>query len=402
MSYKTKMTIDDLDMRGKQVLVRVDYNVPIENGVIQDDKRIRATLPTLRKILDSGGLAVLMSHRGRPKGKRDSALSLAPVAKRLSELLGKNVTFVPDCIGEKAKDVRSKGVPGDIILLENLRFHAGEKDNDEEFARQLADGADIYINDAFATSHRKHASMVAVTKFVKQAAAGYLLLREMEMLEGVIAEPNRPFVAIIGGIKLSTKIGVIYNLLDRCDKLLIGGAMACPFFESLGIMPKTPSFEQNDLGTVRQILEKADSSGSNKLIFPIDAVVTDKIAPEGRSVVSSFENIPEGLMIVDIGPDTVALYRKQLESAQTIIMNGPLGAFEVDKFSHGTREIMKVLVERAEAGATVVIGGGDTASAAKRFGVDSRMTHVSTGGGALLEVLEGKSLPAIEALTERM
>ena len=403
MLQDRKLTIDDLDIRDKQVLVRVDYNVPLHNGVIEDDNRIRATLPTLRKVLDDGGILVLISHCGRPNGRVDPSLSLAPVAKRLGELLGKHIKFVPDCVGEKAREARSKATRGDILLMENLRFHAEETDNDEDFARQLAEGADIYINEAFSTSHRAHASTVTITKFIEQAAAGYLLLHEIEIFENVLNNPNRPFVSIIGGIKVSTKIGVIENLLGVCDEILIGGAMACTFFESLGIMAGSSLCEHDQMDTARRILEKAGATEpkTGQLLLPLDAIVTDKISPDGKRVIASFDSIPEGMTVVDIGPDTIARFRKQIENAQTIIMNGPLGVFEIEQFSHGTREIFKMLVERAESGANVVIGGGDSAYAARKYGFDTHMTHVSTGGGASLKFLEGKPLPAVEALTEK-
>ncbi|HHS50125.1 MAG TPA: phosphoglycerate kinase [candidate division Zixibacteria bacterium] len=403
MSYKDKLTIDDVELRGKRVLVRVDYNVPLDGGVIQDDKRIRETLPTIRKILDDGGSAILMSHCGRPKGKRDSALSLKPVAVRLGELLGREVKFVDDCVGELARKVRAESLPGDVVLLENLRFHPEEEDCDDAFARELAEGADIFVNDAFAATHRSHASTVAVAGYIPVAVLGYLVLREMEMLQGPLANPKRPFMAIIGGIKVSSKIAVIENLLDSCDQILIGGAMACTFFTTLGIMSGSAFCETDFIDTARQILEKAGSTelGAGKLFLPIDAIVTDEISPEGKRAVATFEDIPKDFSIVDIGPDTIARFKKELANAQTIIMNGPLGAFEVDQFSHGTREIFKSLAERFEAGATVVLGGGDTASAAKKFGLENRATHISTGGGASLKVLEGKPLPAIEILTDK-
>jgi phosphoglycerate kinase len=287
--------------------------------------------------------------------------------------------------------------------MENLRFHAEETDNDEDFARQLAEGADIYINEAFSTSHRAHASTVTITKFIEQAAAGYLLLHEIEIFENVLNNPNRPFVSIIGGIKVFTKIGVIENLLGVCDEILIGGAMACTFFESLGIMAGSSLCEHDQMDTARRILEKAGATEpkTGQLLLPLDAIVTDKISPNGKRVIASFDSIPEGMTVVDIGPDTIARFRKQIENAQTIIMNGPLGVFEIEQFSHGTREIFKMLVERAESGANVVIGGGDSAYAARKYGFDTHMTHVSTGGGASLKFLEGKPLPAVEALTEK-
>ncbi len=403
MSYKTKLTIDELDFRGKKVLVRVDYNVPFEGDTIRDDKRIRETLPTLRKILDGGGAVILISHCGRPEGERNLEFTLRPCAVRLEELLGRKVKFVGDCIGEEARKVRAAMTAGDVVLLENLRFYPGEEANDPEFAKKLAGDADIYVNDAFGTTHRKHASMVAVTGFVPLAAAGYLVLHEMNMLAGLVENPLRPFVAIIGGVKVSTKIGMVNYLLDSCDEILIGGAMACTFFESLGIKSGASLCEHDQIDVARRILEKSGSleQNSGKLLLPIDAIVTDRIAPEGKRQVASFDGVPDDMVIADIGPDTVTRFKKQLENAQTIIMNGPLGVYEIDKFSHGTREIFKALAERHENGATVVLGGGDTASAAKKFGIENRVTHVSTGGGASLKVLEGKPLPAIEALTER-
>ncbi|RKZ30281.1 phosphoglycerate kinase [bacterium] len=403
MSYMNKISIDDLELAGKQVLVRVDYNVPISDGQIKDDRRIRATLPTIRKLLEAGAIPVLMSHLGRPDGKRDVSLSLEPVAKKLGELIGRPVTFVSDCIGEEARIARERATKGDILLLENLRFHKGEKENDEAFSKELAGDAEIYINDAFGTSHRAHASMVGVTRFVKTAAAGYLLKRELDMLVGLLENPQRPYIAVIGGSKVSSKIGILENLLEKCDRVLIGGSMACTFLTSLGIPQGESLVEHNSLDVARQILEKAEEFDvpGGKVFLPIDEVVTDQINDNGIKRVEAYDQIPSNLKAVDIGPDTVARYRTELETAGTIIMNGPMGVFEINKFAEGTREILKVLAARVENGATAVLGGGDSAAAAAKFGFQDRMTHISTGGGASLKLLEGSPLPGVEALTDK-
>ncbi len=404
MSYLSKLTIDDLeDIRGKQILTRVDYNVPLDGDEIHDDRRIRATLPTIRKILEEGGIPVLMSHLGRPGGKYNKSLSLEPVAKRLGELIGRPVTFLADCIGDEAHKRREQAVEGDVLLLENLRFHPGEEDNDETFSRKLADNAEIYINDAFGTSHRAHASMVGVTRFTKIAAAGYLLKREIEMLAGLLERPEHPFVAIIGGVKVSTKIGVLENLMAKCDRILIGGSMACTFLASLGIPQGQSLIEEDRLDIARHILEKAESGAelSGKILLPIDETVTDNISEDGLKRVVEYDQVPSNMIAVDIGPDTVTRYRKEIENAKTIIMNGPMGVFEIDKFSEGTREILKSISTAVDNDAIAVIGGGDSASAARKFGFEDRVTHISTGGGASLKLLEGAPLPGVEALTNK-
>lgn len=403
MSFLTKLSIDDLDLSGHKVVVRVDYNVPIDKGIIQDDRRIRETLPTIRKILNSGGIPILMSHLGRPEGKFDFSFTLSPIAKRLEELIGRPVTFVPDCIGDVARKVRENAKPGDIILLENLRFHPEEEENDENFARELAGNADIYIDDAFGTSHRAHASMVGITKFVKYSAMGYLLKKEIDMLGGVIANPKQPFVAVIGGRKVSSKIAVIENLLDKCDRILIGGSMAWTFFASIGIKMGTSVIEYDRLDIARRTLEKAEAHAGlgGKIFLPIDTVVTDQINENGIRRVVDYEHVPEDMFAVDIGPDTTARFKKELENAETIIMNGPVGVFEVDQFSIGTHEVLKSIAERVDKGAIGVIGGGESAAAVQKFGLADRMSHLSTGGGASLALLEGKPLPAVEALSEK-
>ena len=398
-----KLTIDDVDIFGQKVMVRVDYNVPIENGIIQDDRRIRASLPTIRKILSENGIPILISHLGRPNGKRNDSLSLAPIAGKLSELLGKPVTFVRDCIGDEARTARKRAIPGDIFLLENLRFHIEEEENDDDFARELLGEVKIYVNDAFGTCHRVHASVVAITKYAEYDVAGYLLNKELEMLLRLIENPKRPFTSIVGGAKVSSKIGIIENMLDKCDRILIGGGMAWTFFSSLGIDQGQSLVETDRLDVARRILEKAEAHFGlgGRIFLPIDTIVTDDITGNGIRKVVPYDHVPHGLEAVDIGPDTVSRYKEEISNSNTIVMNGPLGVFEVDKFSIGTREVLKSIAERVDQGGIGIIGGGETAAAAAKYGLADRMTHISTGGGASLKLLEGKSLPGVDALRDR-
>jgi len=404
MDFKNKLTIDDIDIRGKHVFVRVDYNVPLdENGIIQDDRRIRATLPTLRKIINDGGLPIIASHLGRPKGKYVSGLSMEPVARRLEQLLGRPVTFLPDSSGEIVLRARKEAQTGDVILLENLRFHKEEERNDPDFAKQLAGYADLYINDAFGACHRAHASISAIQDYVEVAAAGYLLKKEMEMLGKLLVDPEKPFVAIIGGAKISSKIGIIEHLMDKTDKILIGGAMSYTFFKSLGIDVGDSLVEDDKLDVARHILEKAEAHKGigGRIFLPIDAVVTDDISDKGVRKVVNYEEIPHNMGGVDIGPNTIERYKKEIKGCETIVINGPLGVFEIDQFSRGTREILTAIANHVENGGIGIIGGGDSAAAARKFGLADKMTHVSTGGGASLKLMEGKPLPGIEALTDK-
>jgi len=403
MSHLRKKTIDDIDFAGHKVLVRVDFNVPIENGVIGDDHRIRAALPTLRKIIAGGGIPIILSHLGRPKGKFVPELSLRPVAKRLEELLGKPVTFIPDTIGENAIKIRDHGMQGDIFLLENTRFHIEEEQNDPDFSRELAGHADIFINDAFGTAHRAHASTVGVTKYMHVSAMGYLVKREMDILVGLLEEPKRPYVAVIGGAKVSSKLPLLKSLLERCDKVIVGGAMASTFLGSLGISQGCGLIEKDRFDTARDILELTDSVElyEGHLLLPIDQLCTDEISANGITKVFSYDQVPDDLKVIDIGPDSIARFKDELDKAETIVMNGPMGIFEIEKFATGTREILKKIAERVSKGAVGIIGGGDSAAAAVKYNLADQMTHISTGGGASLKLLEGASLPGVDALTNR-
>lgn len=404
MSHLKKKTIDDIDFAGHKVMVRVDFNVPMKDGEIVDDRRIRASLPTLRKIIAGGGIPIIMSHLDRPGGKVVPELSLRPVAKRLEELLGRPVTFIPDELSKAAINVRDHGMQGDVFLLENTRFYPGEKENDPEFSKVLAGHADIFINDAFGTAHRAHASTVGITKYMKVSAMGYLVKRELDVLVGLLLEkPKRPYIAIIGGVKVSSKISLLNSMMDKCDKILVGGAMASTFFGSLGISQGSGPVEEDKYDVARQILEKTESVEPYKghMLLPIDQVVTDEISENGKREVYPYDQVPQDVMVADIGPDSIARFKKELDAAQTIVMNGPVGVFEIEQFAIGTKELLKKIAERVSKGAVGVIGGGDTAAAVKKFNLADQMTHISTGGGASMTLLEGSTLPAVEALSDK-
>ena len=406
----SKMTVRDIDLKNKKVLVRADFNVPQDANLnITDDTRIRATLPTIRYLLENGAKKIiLMSHLGRPEGKVVEKYSLKPVAIRLKELLGEPVKFLNDCapgfIGEAG--ARSCAV-GDnlkqeidqskekVILLENLRFHAEEEANDANFAKHLASLADIYVNDAFGTAHRAHASTQGVTHYLK-SAAGFLLEKEIEYLGNAVQNPQRPFMVILGGAKVSDKIGVIENLLPKCDAILIGGGMAYTFLKAQGNTIGNSKLEKDKIDLAKSILDKAEQLNKN-ILLPVDNVVVDNIDANAKIEIVG-ENIPKGKIAVDIGPKTISLFKDKLKNAKTIVWNGPLGIFEMDAFSKGTQEIAKFI---SGLGATTIIGGGDTAAAVAKFKLEDKMTHISTGGGASLEFLEGKTLPGIAALSEK-
>ncbi len=386
-----KKTIRDIDLKGKKVLVRVDYNVPIVEGQITDDRRIRATVPTIQYLLDQGAAVILMSHLGRPKGKPSPEFKMDLVAKRLSEILGMPVKKLDDCIGPEVEKAVKEMQPGEIVLLENLRFHPEEEANDPEFARQLASLADIYVNDAFATAHRAHASTEGVAHYLP-AVAGFLMEREIRFLGLLLSEPQRPFVAILGGAKISDKIGVIRNLLPKVDLLLIGGGMANTFFKALGYEVGDSLVEDEALELARELLRE----GGEKLVLPVDVVIAERVAPDAATKVAKPGEVPKGWRILDIGPETVKLFKEKLHKARTVFWNGPLGVFEVEPFAQGTFALARALAELE--GATVVVGGGDSAAAVEAAGVAEKITHVSTGGGASLEFLEGKELPGVAAL----
>ena len=396
-----KLTIDDLELGDKRVLVRVDFNVPLdEHGRITDDTRIVESLPTIRKILTEGGKAILMSHLGRPKGRVVESLRLRPVAERLSQLLGQEVGMAPDCIGQGVRTMVDALKEGGCLLLENLRFHPGEEANDPDFSRELAHLGELYVNDAFGTAHRAHASTVGVTRFFAQRAAGYLMARELEYLSRALENPQRPFVALLGGAKISGKIELIHNLLGRVDAILIGGGMAFTFFRAQGLEVGDSLLEEDLVGLAGQTLEEARRRGV-ELLLPVDCVVADRFAPDADTQVVKRTEIPPGWQALDIGPQTVELFSSRLREAKTVLWNGPMGVFELEPFARGTEAMARTLAQATEAGAITIIGGGDSAAAVAKLGLKDRMSHVSTGGGASLEFLSGKELPGVSALSDK-
>lgn len=395
-----KLTIDDIDLKNKRVLVRVDFNVPLDkNGNITDDTRIVASLPTIKKILKSGGKAILMSHLGRPK-KRTPEFSLRPCAKRLTELLGRPVKFVEDCLGPEVQAAVSELQPGECLLLENLRFHPEEEKNDPDFSRELAQLADVYVNDAFGSAHRAHASTQGVTKFIKHSGAGYLMQKELDYLGRALTNPKRPFVAILGGAKVSEKLLVIENLLGIADSVLIGGGMAFTFVKAQGGKIGSSLVEEERVEYCRKVLERVKSQNL-QLILPVDCVVSEDSASVQTEVVA-INSIPDNKKGLDIGPQTCNLFKAEIGKAKTIVWNGPLGMFEIEAFASGTYAVARQVARLTEKGAVSIIGGGDTAAAIAKAGLEKKMTHVSTGGGAALEFLEGKTLPGVAALTDRV
>ncbi|MGB7972712.1 MAG: phosphoglycerate kinase [Candidatus Deferrimicrobiaceae bacterium] len=390
-------TIDQLDLSGKRVLIRVDFNVPLDKaGNITDDTRIKAVLPTIRLARERGAKTILLSHLGRPKGKAVPEMSLSPAAKRLSSLLGKDVPFVPDCVGEATEKAVAAMQPGDVLLLENVRFHPGEEKNDEGFGKRLAALCDVYVNDAFATAHRGHSSNVAVTRFVKEKAAGLLMKDEIAYFEKALVSPARPLAAVFGGAKISGKIEAINNVIGKVDKILIGGAMANTFFAAQGHEVGNSLYEAEMVEMAGTVL--ANAAGRKvKLYLPVDVVVADRLDASAHSKVVPTQEIPVGWTAADIGPATSLLFKEALQDAKTIVWNGPLGAFEIAPFANGTHSFMRTL---AESNAITIVGGGDTDTALHKAGLFSRMSYVSTGGGAFLELLEGKRLPGIVALEE--
>jgi len=398
----TKKTVRDIDVPGKKVFVRVDYNIPMDsNGNITDYTRIDASLPTLKYLLEKGASIILASHLGRPKG-RDPKYSLLPVQKALAERLEVNVKFVPDCIGDEVKKAISNLKSKEVLLLENVRFYKEEEANDENFAKQWADLVDVYVCDAFGSVHRAHASVEALPRIMKQqskpAVAGFLVEKELEYLDNAISNPKRPFAAILGGSKVSTKIGVIESLLQKVDKLLIGGGMMFTFYKSMGIEVGNSLLEKDYVSTAFELLQKAKEK-SVSIILPVDVVVTDNIDNPQKVKVVSKNEIPADMMGVDIGPASIKLFSDELKNCKTIFWNGPLGVFEKDEFAKGTIEIAKVLANLKDA--VKVIGGGDSAAAVAKAGVENKMTHISTGGGASLEFIEGKPLPGIVVLEDK-
>ena len=388
-----KKTVKDVDLKDKRVLMRVDFNVPMKDGKVTDDKRIRASLPTIKYILDQGAALILMSHLGRPKSASDSEFSLRPVAEVLSSLLEIPVQMAPDTVGSEVETMVKELKPGEVLMLENTRFQEGEENNDLELAKQLSVLGEVYVNDAFGSAHRAHASTEGVARFLP-AVSGFLMEKELDYLGRAVGNPEHPYVAILGGAKISDKIDVVESLLSKADQLIIGGGMANTFLAAKGLNMQDSLVEESAIDTAKSILEKA----GDKLILPVDAVIADKFAEDANTQVVDVDKIPPGWRMMDVGPKTLELYKQALEGAKLIVWNGPVGVFEMPKFAEGTFALAKML---ADSGATTVIGGGDSASAVKNAGFAKQMTHVSTGGGASLEFLEGKELPGVAALMDK-
>lgn len=388
-----KKTVKDIDLKGKRVLMRVDFNVPMADGKVTDDKRIKAALPTIQYVLEQGASLLLMSHLGRPKGGPDPEFSLGAASEALVALLGRPVKMAPDCVGAEVEAVAKSLKPGDVVMLENTRFHKGEEKNDLELAKQMAALGEVYVNDAFGSAHRAHSSTEGIARFLP-AVSGFLMEQELEYLGRAVANPEHPYIAILGGAKISDKILVVETLAAKCDKLIIGGGMANTFLAAKGLNMQDSLVEAESIETAKTLLAKL----GDKLVLPVDAVIADKFDAEANTQTVGVEAIPAGWRMLDVGPKTVELYKSTLAGAKLIVWNGPVGVFEMPKFAEGTFALAKLL---AESGAVTVIGGGDSASAVKKAGVAKQMTHVSTGGGASLEFLEGKELPGVAALLDK-
>ncbi len=400
MAKKTVANLSAADVSGKRVFIRADFNVPLnEQGEITDDTRIRAALPTIQDLTSKGAKVILSSHMGRPKAQVNESMRLTPVAKRLSELLGQDVIKCDDCIGDDVAATINGMSDGQVALLENVRFYAGEEKNDPEFAKQLAANADLYVNDAFGTAHRAHASTEGVTHYLSPSVAGYLIEKELQFLKGAIESPKKPLAAIIGGSKVSSKIGVIDTLLDKVDKLLIGGGMIFTFYKARGLNVGKSLVEEDKLELAKSLEAKAKEKGVG-LLLPTDVVVADNFAADANAQTVSVEAIPDGWMGLDIGPDSIKVFQDALADCKTVIWNGPMGVFEFDKFAKGTEAIAYTLADLTKKDVITIIGGGDSVAAVEKVGVAEQMSHISTGGGASLELLEGKELPGIAALDE--
>ena len=399
MSMLNKKTIEDINVCGKKVLVRCDFNVPLKDGVITDENRLNGAMPTIKYLVDNGAKVILCSHLGKPKGEAKPELSLAPVAKRLSEMLGKEVIFAADenVVGENAKSAVEKMENGDVVLLENTRYRKEETKNEENFSKELASLAEIFVNDAFGTAHRAHCSTVGAGEFLEERACGYLIQKELKFLGEAVANPVRPFTAILGGAKVSDKIAVIEQLLEKVDNIIIGGGMSYTFLKALGYEIGTSLVEEDRVEYAKEMMSKAEAKGV-KFLLPIDNAVADKFA-DVEPVITEGANIPEGFMGLDIGPKTIELYVNTVNESKTIVWNGPMGVFEFENFNKGTLAVAKAMADLTDA--TTVIGGGDSAAAVNQLGFGDKMTHVSTGGGASLEFLEGKELPGIVALDNK-
>lgn len=395
-----KKSIKDIDVKGKKCLVRVDFNVPIKDGKITNENRIQGALPTIKYLMEHDAKVILCSHMGRPKGTFNMDYTLKPVADRLNELLGGKVTFATDIIGESAKNAVANVKDGEVVLIENLRFHKEETDNDKEFCRKLAEYADVYVNDAFGTAHRAHASTAGVVQygFVKDAVCGFLIEKELSVMADSLENPVRPFVAILGGAKVSDKINVINNLIDKCDTIIIGGGMAYTFFKAKGYNIGNSICEDDKLDLARELMTKAEAKGVN-FMLPVDNIVADAFSNDANTKIVDDFNIEDGWQGLDIGPATRELYRNAIKNAKTVIWNGPMGVFEMSKFAEGTKSVAESLT-MAE-GATTIVGGGDSVAAVTQLGFADKVTHVSTGGGASLELLEGLELPGIACLNKK-
>lgn len=395
-----KLTIDDISLKNKSVFIRVDFNVPLDDQQnITDDRRIRSAIPTIQKAIDDGAKIILASHLGRPKGEKRGEFSLKPVAERLAKLLKKEIVFSDDCIGAETESKKAALRPGQILLLENLRFHIEETKGGEDFANQLFKGIEVYVNDAFGTAHRAHTSMVGAIGKVDKRVAGYLLIKEIEFLYNAIENPKRPFVAILGGAKISGKIDVIKNLFGKVDSLIIGGGMVYTFYKAMGLNIGDSLLEDDRIEMAKEIIAKAESDNID-FIMPEDTVIADKFSNDAKREIINRGDIPQGWMGMDIGPKSIKHFCQVLDSAKTVVWNGPMGVFEMDNFATGTNAVAKKLSEITGEGATTIIGGGDSAAAIEKSGLSNSISHISTGGGASLEFLEGKKLPGVEALTD--
>ncbi|EGT4051550.1 phosphoglycerate kinase [Clostridioides difficile] len=400
MSMLNKKTIEDIDVCGKKVLVRCDCNVPLQDGVITDENRLNGALPTIQYLISKGAKVILCSHLGKPKGEAKPELSLAPVAKRLSEMLGKEVVFAADdnVVGENAKKATEKMENGDVVLLENTRYRKEETKNEENFSKELASLAEIFVNDAFGTAHRAHCSTVGAGEFLQERVCGYLIQKELKFLGEAVANPVRPFTAILGGAKVSDKLAVINELLEKVDNLIIGGGMAYTFLKAQGYEVGTSLLEIDKVEYAKEMMEKAKNKGVN-LLLPVDVVMADHFAPDATPIVTEDANVKEDYMGLDMGPKTIANFVKTIKESKTVVWNGPMGVFEFENFANGTLSVARAMAELTDA--TTVIGGGDSAAAVNQLGFGDKMTHVSTGGGASLEFLEGKELPGIAALDNK-
>jgi phosphoglycerate kinase len=396
-----KQFIEDLKLEGQRVLTRVDFNVPLNDNLqITDNGRIKGALPTIRHIVEQGGKAILMSHLGRPGGERIESMSLKPAAEELSELLGQKVILAPDCVGQEVETLVNGMQNGDVVLLENLRFHKAETKNETDFCKELGKLGDVYVNDAFGTAHRAHASTAGVAEFIAESAVGYLIRKELRFLGGAVSEPKRPFAAILGGAKVSDKIKVIEKLLDKVQTLIIGGGMACTFMKAQGYEIGASLLEEDSLDYANELIYKAQEKGV-ELLLPVDAVIADSFNKNAETrVVSAADGAPESWLILDIGPQSAKIFCDAVSRAGTVLWNGPMGVFEMDAFAKGTFAIAQSLADATDKGAVTIIGGGDSAAAIQQSGLSERITHVSTGGGASLEFLEGKELPGVSAIQQ--